>query len=180
MERCCSCGTAQIQAREGTEGKTLREKQAWYAKLPSVCKRYIFSLLGHRIIAIAIQTNPEATDSSLPTSRRTSSCRWLDTGLLFGERKKTLGWTTKIVQHSPKPRYVWLPKGVEPDWDTIMAQLPPPGFHVLPHRCIVERTFSWLGQNRRLSKDYEQLCETEEAWIYIAMTRLMARRLAAA
>ncbi|HWZ18268.1 MAG TPA: IS5/IS1182 family transposase, partial [Ktedonobacteraceae bacterium] len=33
---------------------------------------------------------------------------------------------------------------------------------------------------RRLSKDYEQLCESEEAWIYIAMTRLMARRLAAA
>jgi len=42
---------------------------------------------------------------------------------------------------------------------------------------IVERTFSWLGQNRRLSKDYEQLCESEEVWIYIAMTRLMARRL---
>ena len=92
----------------------------------------------------------------------------------------TLGWTAKIVQHPPKPRYVWLPKGVEPDWDTIMVQLPPPGFHVLPHRWIVERTFSWLGQNRRLSKDYEQHCESEEAWIYIAMTRLMARRLAAA
>jgi transposase len=45
---------------------------------------------------------------------------------------------------------------------------------------IVERTFSWLGQNRRLSKDYEQHCESEEAMIYIAMTRLMARRLAAA
>jgi putative transposase len=47
-------------------------------------------------------------------------------------------------------------------------------------RWVVERTFSWLGQNRRLSKDYEQHCESEEAWIYIAMTRLMAKRLAAA
>jgi transposase len=36
----------------------------------------------------------------------------------------------------------------------------------------MERTFSWLGQNRRLSKDYEQHCETEEAWIYVAVMRL--------
>jgi hypothetical protein len=41
--------------REGTEGKTLSEEQMWYAKLPSVCKRHIFSLLGHRGVAIAIQ-----------------------------------------------------------------------------------------------------------------------------
>ena len=37
---------------------------------------------------------------------------------------------------------------------------------------------SWLGQNRRLSKDYERLPETGEAFIYVAMSRLMARRLA--
>jgi hypothetical protein len=43
----------------------------------------------------------------------------------------------------------------------------------------VERTFAWLGRNRRLSKDYERLCETTETWIYLAMTRLMLRRLAA-
>ena len=42
----------------------------------------------------------------------------------------------------------------------------------------IERTFSWLGQNRRMSKDYERLPETGEAFIYVAMTRLMARRLA--
>jgi len=48
----------------------------------------------------------------------------------------------------------------------------------LPKRWIVERTFSWLGQNRRLSKDYERLPESSEAFIYVAMSRLMARRLA--
>lgn len=48
----------------------------------------------------------------------------------------------------------------------------------LPKRWIVERTFSWLGQNRRLSKDYERLPETGEAFIYAAMSRLMAKRLA--
>jgi len=36
-----------------------------------------------------------------------------------------------------------------------------------------------LGQNRRLSKEYERLCATSEAFIYAAMVRLMVRRLAA-
>jgi hypothetical protein len=45
-------------------------------------------------------------------------------------------------------------------------------------RWVVERTFGWLGQNRRMSKDYERLCATGEAFIYAAMTRLMVRRLA--
>ncbi|HEY0154403.1 MAG TPA: IS5 family transposase, partial [Longimicrobium sp.] len=51
------------------------------------------------------------------------------------------------------------------------------GFQVLPKRWVVERTFAWLGRNRRLSKDYEQLPETSEAWIYLAMIHLMIRRL---
>jgi putative transposase len=51
-------------------------------------------------------------------------------------------------------------------------------FVVLPKRWIVERTFAWLGRSRRLSKDYEGLCETTETWILIAMIYLMTRRLA--
>ena len=58
-----------------------------------------------------------------------------------------------------------------------------PGQHtfvVLPRRWVVERTFAWLGRCRRLSKDYEELPETTEAWIYSAMTGLMLKRLARA
>ena len=51
------------------------------------------------------------------------------------------------------------------------------GFQVLPGRWVVERTFAWLSRNRRLSKDYERLCETSEAWIYTAMIHLMLKRL---
>ena len=51
-------------------------------------------------------------------------------------------------------------------------------FVVLPKRWIVERTFAWLGRSRRLSKDYEALCETSETLIFIAMTHLMTKRLA--
>jgi len=57
--------------------------------------------------------------------------------------------------------------------------LPPDGPRpFLARRWVVERTFSWLGQNRRMSKDYERLPESAEAFIYAAMSRLMARRLA--
>ncbi len=53
-------------------------------------------------------------------------------------------------------------------------------FQVLPRRWVVERTFGWLNLQRRLSKDYEGLPETTEAWIYAAMTGIMLRRLARA
>ncbi len=42
----------------------------------------------------------------------------------------------------------------------------------------MERTFSWVDQNRRMSKDYERLTEASEAFIYVAMSRLMVKRLA--
>jgi putative transposase len=42
----------------------------------------------------------------------------------------------------------------------------------------MERTFAWLGQSRQLSKDDERLCETSEAMVYVAMSRLMFRCLA--
>jgi putative transposase len=45
------------------------------------------------------------------------------------------------------------------------------------HRWVAERTFAWLGQSRRLARDYERLCATSETTIAAAMTRLMLRRL---
>ncbi len=52
------------------------------------------------------------------------------------------------------------------------------GFEVLPRRWVVERTFAWLGQCRRLAKDWEKSIESSTAWINIASIRTMSRRLA--
>jgi putative transposase len=116
---------------------------------------------------------------------------WMDGGYT-GEDKggdwveKTLGWQVEIVSRprKPAPEEVlmkwareWAKDGVALGWKKLM---PPQGFVVLPRRWVVERTFSWIDQNRRMSKDYERLPATSEAFIYVAMTRLMVRRLARA
>jgi len=98
---------------------------------------------------------------------------WLDAGYNGKEKgkdwvEKVLGWSAEIVKRPS--RWVWVPEGVEPPPY-------PKGFIVLPRRWIVERSISWMGQNRRMSKDYERVPETGEALMYVAMTRLMVRRL---
>jgi putative transposase len=116
---------------------------------------------------------------------------WLDAGYTgredrgVGWARKVLGWSTEIVRHSPKPApqevmMAWMrelnKEGVPVEPKKFMPEKGPRTF--LPRRWVVERTFSWLGHNRRMSKDYERLPESSEAFIYAAMSRLMARRLA--
>jgi len=62
------------------------------------------------------------------------------------------------------------------DWQGLM---PPRGVMWLyPAGGWWSEPTSWLDQNRRMSKDYERLCASTEAFIYAAMIRLMVRRLA--
>jgi putative transposase len=114
---------------------------------------------------------------------------WLDAGY-EGRGKQwaeeALGLSVEVVRRPPKPipekvakiwAEEWAKEGKKIDWQRLM---PSRGFQVLPRRWVVERTFSWLSQNRRMSKDYERLCASGEAFVYAAMSRLMARRLARA
>jgi putative transposase len=71
-------------------------------------------------------------------------------------RQRSIHWDLEIVRR---------PKGVK-------------GFVLLPKRWVVERTFSWLGRWRRLSRDYEHRSESSEAMIYVASIGRMLRRLA--
>ena len=52
------------------------------------------------------------------------------------------------------------------------------GFELLPRRWVVERTFAWLGRNRRLAKDFERTIESATAWLYLASIQLMTHRIA--
>jgi len=74
---------------------------------------------------------------------------WLD-------RQQNLTWKLEVILR---------PKGAK-------------GFVLLPKRWVVERTFSWLGRWRRLSRDYEHRTESSEAMIHVASIGRMLRRLA--
>lgn len=67
------------------------------------------------------------------------------------------GWDLEVVERAPGTR----------------------GFNIQPRRWMVERSFAWLGRNRRLGKDYERKVQTSETLIELAATRLVLRRLAA-
>ena len=84
--------------------------------------------------------------------------RWLEAGR---------GWRVEIPRHPDRQA-----------WRYGFAERPRRAFHVLPRRWAVERTFAWLGQSRRLSKDYECLPEVSEAMIHGAMSRSVLRRMA--
>ena len=114
---------------------------------------------------------------------------WVDQGYTGSGRRwivEHLGWSVEVVQHPYVPRWGLVPipdptsrYGVRIEYLRLPRTETERGFRgVLPRRWVVERTFSWLGQSRRLSKDYERLCETGEALIYATMGRLMVRRLA--
>jgi transposase len=92
--------------------------------------------------------------------------------------EQVTGWTVQTVQAVQRYQRSWVPNDIPPEQIDWSQYLPTPGVHVIPRRWVVERTFAWLSHSRRLSKDYELLCSTSEAWIYIAMSRLIAKRLA--
>ncbi len=96
---------------------------------------------------------------------------------------------SKLQGRFPRLRLIWADgayAGRLVDWafalggwliEVVKRPMNSHGFEVLPRRWVVERTLGWLGRNRRLSKEYEELTESSEAWVYIAMTHLMLKRL---
>jgi putative transposase len=85
---------------------------------------------------------------------------WADAGYagqLVDDLRQQMGWTLEVIKRS----------------DTQLRST----FAVQPHRWIVERTFSWWGGLRRLSKDDEYQVESSEALIYAGMSHLLLRRM---
>ena len=103
---------------------------------------------------------------------------WADTGYqgkFVTWVQEHLGWDLTIARHPwTGSKGVWAKEGAVIDWEA----LHPSGFHVLPRRWVVERTFGWISHSRRLRTDYESLLASSETMVYLVMIRLMLKRLA--
>ena len=71
----------------------------------------------------------------------------------------------------------WAPTALDSTLEVVPRPPGGTGFTVLPRRWVVERTFAWLGRDRRLRTDDEALTATSEAVIWAACGVTMLRRL---
>ncbi len=86
-----------------------------------------------------------------------------------------LGWILQPVRALTIPRRgVLVPEGTEVEWNKLF----PKGFHLLPRRWVVERSFAWITRWRRLCRDHEGLPESSEAFIKLSASYRMLTRLA--
>ena len=113
---------------------------------------------------------------------------WVDSGYTGKGREwitEQMGWEVEVVRHPWRSRGQWVPHGDKSGLKTVWftyerIKLSPRGFRHLPRRWVVERTFAWIGRNRRMSKEYEYLPSGSESMVQLTMIRLMVRRLAGA
>jgi putative transposase len=108
-----------------------------------------------------------------------------------GERE-VAHWLLQSVQpHLPRLTHIWADAGYrgerfldlfysQTDVRLEVVRRPPDQhyFQVEPKRWIVERTFAWLSNARRLAKDYELYFKSSAAMVYAAMIRIQLRQLA--
>jgi len=89
--------------------------------------------------------------------------------------------TVKIIwadsAYSGAELFDWVASRFECVLEVVRKKKGAQGFHVLPRRWVVERTFAWLGRSRRLSKDYERKPTSSEAQVYLASGRLLLRQI---
>jgi len=106
------------------------------------------------------------------------------------DRNGAYATLVRLVGRFPRLQHVWadagsggeLPELVEKTWgwrvEIVKGAKGSTGFVVQPRRWVIERTFGWFGRYRGLSKDYEQLPQSSEAMVLIALLQVMLKRLA--
>jgi putative transposase len=143
-------------------------------------KRHIFVdsqgfLVAVKVHSAALQDRDGAKLLLEPLAGRSPRMKllWADSGYagqLIAWIKNLLGWDVEIIKRLSDTQ-------VPQNENEPPAEKPARGFQIQPRRWVVERTFAWISRCRRLARDFEGLCETSEALIQLAMSRLMLRRL---
>jgi putative transposase len=123
----------------------------------------------------------EAVRSQLPRMQPL----WLDAGYNGRGKGKdwveqTVGWRVETVKALHRYKRYWVPNDIPPDQIDWSLYLPPPGFHVIPRRRVVERTFAWLGNYRRLLVRGERPMRVYCSFFECALLLVCLKRFASA
>ena len=112
------------------------------------------------VVVVAASTSDNAGGIAVFDAARTKTDRlaklWCDSG-----------FKTTFVRHCRH-------RGVDVE---VVKRIHPHAFVVLPQRWIVERTWSWMMNNRRLQVDYERDPEVTKGFVWAAHSRLLLRRI---
>ncbi len=116
---------------------------------------------------------------------------WVSTAKL-SDREAVWWWLDVVCAAVPTLQCIFADQGytgpivqwAKEQWGIILDIVKKPkdqtGFVVLPKRWVVERTFAWLGRNRRLAKDFETTVTSALTMVHLASLQLLVRRLARA
>jgi transposase len=127
-------------------------------------RHVIVDTVGLLLCVMVSPASVQDRDGAQPLLQHLSACFgrmrlvWADggyAGKLVDWAKTNLGLKLQIVKRSDDTK----------------------GFHVLPHRWVVERTLSWIIGHRRCARDYERLPTHHEAMVRWTIIRITSRRL---
>ena len=134
-------------------------------------KRHILvDVMGFVIAVLITSANIDDGVAAVPLFEKVDPIKYPRLQIIWGDTK-----------YHHQALEAWLKKH-RPGW-TLEVKSPPKGskgFVVVPKRWVVERSFAWMGRNRRLSKDYEKTTSSSEAMVELANIALLLRRLAPA
>jgi putative transposase len=160
-----SAGVIDSQSVKATRTSGTRGYDAG-KKVKGIKRHIVVDTMGLLLVVVVHSAALQDRDGAkLVLAKATTRCPrlallWADggyAGKLIGWVQEVCGWVLQIVKRNDDVR----------------------GFVLLPRRWVVERTFGWMSQYRRLSKDYEFDPRTSEAMIEVAMIHLMLHRLEA-
>jgi len=98
-------------------------------------------------------------------------------GKLDAQTRRRLEVIFADSKYNTEPLRVWIEREGHKYCIEVVSRPSGKVFKVLPMRWVVERTYAWLGRNRRLSKEYERTTTSSEAWMQVGMIHLMLKRL---
>lgn len=162
-----SAGSIDSQAVKATDTSSFHGYDAG-KKVKGIKRHILVDTLGLLIVAVVHSAAVQDYDgAALVFERAKAWSRVSRLKLIWAD-----GMYDKACVHQAAASHGWNVQVVKRSDDA-------KGFEVLPRRWVVERTFAWLSKNRRLGRDYERLADSAECFIYMAMSRLLLKRLAA-